>query len=72
MPTASIQVAAWFDFGFGGGVCVCVSVYAGFCAVSMGGWFGLLVACACVFVFVYLCVGSRNLLGTFDCTFASE
>ena len=49
-----------------------VSVYVGFCGVFMGGWFSLLVACGCVFVFVYLCVGSRNLLGTFDCTFASE
>jgi len=51
---------------------VCVSVYDGFCGVSMGGWFGLLVACGYVLVFVFLCVGSRNLLGTFDCTFANE
>ena len=36
---------------------MCVSVYDGFCGVSMGGGFGLLVACGYVFVFVYLFIG---------------
>ena len=37
---------------------MCVSVYDGFCGVSMGGWFGLLVAWGYVlgFVYLFLCV----------------
>ena len=33
---------------------MCVSVYDGFCGVSMGGCFGLLVTWGYVLVFVYL------------------